>query len=69
MKGSSGSEGVEAVPVLCRGSEKFLWQKGELLGWKTPPPGVSSFVASRWWLLIDVVVLTSSEAAQSFFSF
>lgn len=41
----------------------------KLLGWKTPSPGVSSFVASRWWVLIDAGVLTSSEAAQSFFSF
>lgn len=66
MKGSSCSEGVKTVPA-CRGSENFLRLIGELLGRKTPSPGVSSFVASRWWVLIDVGVFILSEAAQSFF--
>lgn len=65
-KSSSFSEGVETVPV-CRGSENFLRLIGELLGQKTPSPGVSSFVASRWWVLIDVGVFILSEAARSFF--
>lgn len=65
-KGSSCSEGVKTVPA-CRGSENFLRLIGELLGRKTPSPGVSSFVASRWWVLIDVGVFILFEAAQSFF--